>query len=182
MTAFVKPMLMSALGVSCLAIAGTAQMPTPFAPPPPPESVVGLVGQPAPVAVARPTPPATVRVLGDQGGTYRFAPGTAAWSGNEARVLFGFAASAEDAKAAELTRKLLAAKSDDEKDKLRDQIKAALDKAFSERQKAHEEQIKGLEEQLKKLKKMVSDRQDAKAEIIADRMKQLEKDAKGLGW
>lgn len=107
------------------------------------------------------------------------APGS--WSANEARV-FGFMGSQEDVKAQQLTKKLVEAKSDEEKDKLRGEVKAALEKAFAERQKRHEDQIKQLEDQVKKLKKIVSERQENKGEIIADRMKQLEKDAKGLGW
>ena len=39
-----------------------------------------------------------------------------------------------------------------------------------------------LEKQLKRLKEMVSKRREAKADIVADRLVSLEKEAKGLGW
>ncbi|MFO0848854.1 MAG: hypothetical protein U0871_09915 [Gemmataceae bacterium] len=180
MTAFVKPMLTSALAVGCLAVAGGAQQPTPPAPPAAPAlpAFAPVAGQGG-VAVIQTVPgqPATVRNV--QGNALTLAPGS--WSANEARV-FGFMGSADDVKAQQLTKKLVEAKTDEAKEKLRDEIKAALEKAFAERQKRHEDQIKQLEEQVKKLKKIVSERQENKGEIIADRMKQLEKDAKGLGW
>lgn len=180
MTAFVKPMLTSALAVGCLAVAGGAQQPPRPAPPAPPaapsqHAFPWVAGEQGGVTVLQATPgqpPAVART---------FSNGMLSLSGPGDRF-FAFAGSADDVKAQQLTKKLVEAKSDEEKDKLRGDIKAALEKAFAERQKRHEDQIKQLEDQVKKLKKIVSDRQEAKGEIIADRMKQLEKDAKGLGW
>ena len=82
----------------------------------------------------------------------------------------------------QLAKELANAKSDTEKEKLHDKLVEALNKAFDERQTRQEQEIKALEAQVKKLKEMVSKRQEAKKDIIADRVKQLEREAKGLGW
>jgi hypothetical protein len=88
----------------------------------------------------------------------------------------------DDPKTRELAKKLVDAKDDEAKEKLRGELKAALAKAFDDRLKGQEKQIAELEAQLKRLREMVGKRKDAKADIIADRLTALEKEAKGLGW
>ena len=87
-----------------------------------------------------------------------------------------------DAEAIRLTRQLTDAKTDADKDKLKEKLKDLLVKQFDERQKRHEKELEALEAQVKKLKEMVNKRQDNKREIIDERIKQLQRDAQGLGW
>ncbi len=161
MTSFVKPVLFAGLCVGCLALGGGAQTPAPpTAPAPPtPAVVVGSVGQGE-------FPFTDITLPGVPGGRVWYAHG------------FG----AADAEALKLARQLAEAKSDAEKEKLRDKMKEVLDKAFEERQKRHEKEIEQLEAQVKRLKEMVAKRKEAKREIIEERIKQLQREAAGLGW
>jgi uncharacterized protein YlxW (UPF0749 family) len=160
MKVFVKTVLFSGLGLSCLALGSGAQTPPP-APPKVPSVVVG--GQlPPPV----PAPP------GVYSGTTFMRSGDRVWA---------YSVTAEDGKAVELARKMAAARGE-EKEKLEKQLTEVLNKSFDDRQKRHEKEIEALEAQVKKLKEMVSKRKVNRDEIIAERMKQLERDASGLGW
>ncbi len=84
--------------------------------------------------------------------------------------------------AVRLAKQIADAKSDTDKEKLRDKLKDVLNKAFDARQKQHEQEIAALEKQIDRLKKMVEKRQENKKEIIEERTKQLLREAQGLGW
>jgi hypothetical protein len=163
MIALVKPSLFAGLCVGCLALNGGAQPPVP-APPAPPVTVIQ----------------ATPSVAG-QGGSYRVAP-LAATAGSDGRTFYAYGFGAADAESLKLARQINDAKTDEDKEKLRGKLEDILDKAFAERQKRHEKEIEALEAQVKKLKAMVDKRGKNKREIIDERVKQLERDAAGLGW
>jgi hypothetical protein len=161
MTAFGKPALFAGLCVGCLALGGGAQTPAPPSPP-------------------SPVTPALPAAVAGQGGYGGFAPLATTVQGDRVYYAYGFGAA--DAEALKLARQINDAKTDTDKDKLRDKMKDVLDKAFEERQKRHEKEIEALEAQIKKLKAMVDKRKENKREIIDERVKQLQRDAAGLGW
>lgn len=163
MISFVKRSLFAGLSVGCLALGGGAQTPAPAPPATPP----------APVNVFQPAQ----AVVAGQGG---YSGLTATVNGD--RVLYAYGFGAADAEALKLARQIADAKSDTDKEKLRDKMKEVLDKAFEEKQKQHEKQIESLEAQIKKLRSMVEKRKENKKEIIEERVKQLQRDAAGLGW
>lgn len=161
MKSFVKSALFSAVGVGCLALGSGAQQPAPPAPPTTPAPVVYGQG-------------ATALIPGQGTYTGRFATtenGTTIWY-----------AGSHDHETMAIAKQLAAAKGESEKEKLREKLLESLNKAFDDRQKRQEKEIENLEAQVKRLKEMVSKRQEAKKEIIAERVKQLEREAKGLGW
>jgi hypothetical protein len=166
MTAFVKPLMVCGFAVGSLAVAGGQQFPDPPQPPaaPTPPSLPATAGRPALMTTAD-------GVVYAQGGGFGGSFGRG-----------GFSPFGDDPRTKELVKKLVDAKDDEVKEKLRGELKTALAKAFDDRLKNQEKQVEELEKQLKKLKEMVGKRKEAKAEIIADRMTALEKDAKGLGW
>jgi hypothetical protein len=159
MASFVKPVLFAGVCVGCLALGSGAQTP------PPPTA---------------PAPPTPAVVLGGQGGLPSMPGITATVFGDRMYYAHGFGAA--DAEALKLAKQLADAKSDAEKEKLRDKMKEVLDKAFDERQKRHVKEIEQLEAQIKKLKEMVEKRKKNKEEIIEERIKQLQREAAGLGW
>ena len=84
--------------------------------------------------------------------------------------------------AEQLAQQLAAAKSDSDRDKIKDQLSDLLGKQFDQRQKRHQEEIKQLEDQIKKLKDLVDKRQENRREIISRRLDQIVKESQGLGW
>lgn len=168
MTAFVKPLLLSSFAAGSLAVAGSQRgtPPTPTAPPAPP----------VPGVPALPTADVIIQGVPDMpGGGLALRPGGVT-------SYRGFSPFGDDPRTRELVRKLVDAKDDDARDKMRSDLKQALGKAFDDRLRSQEKQVEDLEKQLRRLKEMVSKRREAKAEIVADRITALEKDAKGLGW
>lgn len=165
MTSFVKPSLFAGLCVGCLALGGGAQTPAP----------------PSPLIPPVPTVEATPAAVAGQGGSYRVAP-LANTVGDGGRVFYTYGFGAADAEALKLARQIADAKTDADKEKLRDKMKDVLDKVFEDRQKRHEKEIESLEAQVKRLKTMVEKRKENKKEIIDERVKQLQRDAAGLGW
>jgi hypothetical protein len=162
MTSFLKPVLFAGVCVGCLAVAGGAQTPAP------------------PVAAPPPVPaPGAAVILGGTGQA-EFLSGDHVLTTDRVWYAQGFGRA--DGEALKLAKQIAEAKTDGEKDKLRDKMKDVLDKAFEERQKRHEKEIDALEAQVKRLKEMVSKRKEAKREIIDERMKQLQREAAGLGW
>jgi len=162
MKPFVKSALFASLGVTCLALGSGAQQPPPV-----------------------PTPAPAAPVIYGQSGTTVLQPGTGVYTGRLATTdgtTTLWMTAGHDHETMKLAKDLAAAKSDSEKDKIKDKLLDALNKAFDQRQKHQEKEIEALEKQVAKLKEMVSKRQEAKKEIIADRVKQLEREAKGLGW
>jgi hypothetical protein len=84
--------------------------------------------------------------------------------------------------AEQLAQQLAAAKSDSDRDRIKNQLAGILAKQFDQRQKRHEEEIKQLEEQIRKLKELVNKRQENRGEIIGARLEQIVKESQGLGW
>ncbi|SRR6266536_6386417 len=166
MKSFVKSALFAGLGVGCLALGSGAQQPAPTPP-----------LAPAPIVVTGQGTTATYFPAQGAPGTY---PGRVLTADGTTKLWSVY--DAHDGEAHKLAKQLADAKTDTDKDKVRDKLKEHLNKTFDDRQKRHEKEIAALEEQVKKLKEMVAKRQDVKKEIIDDRMKQLEREAKGLGW
>jgi hypothetical protein len=169
MNVFVKSALFAALGVCTLAMGSGAQPPNPPpAPVPPPP--VDPFGQP---------PHTTTIVRTADGVTNTVTLVEPQIHG--LHQLYGHFDQA-DTQVVQLAKQIVEAKADAEKDKLKDKLKETLNKQFDDRQKRHEKELEALEAQVKKLKEMVSKRQENKKEIIEERTKQLEREAKGLGW
>jgi hypothetical protein len=170
MIPLMKPLLLTAMGVGCLSLTESQEPVPPAAPPAPP----ALPGMPAAASAPFQGPAGfngRIAVAG-QGGSF-YAPGeNVVWSRT-----FG-----EDPAVKTMVKKMVEAKDDEVKEKLRAEVKTALSKAFDERLKGQQKQIEELEKQLDKLKAMVNKRKEAKAEIVADRLAYLEKDVKGLNW
>ena len=105
---------------------------------------------------------------------------------NRTQPVFAYSFSPEESglshQAEQLAHQLAAAKSDSDRDKIKDQLSDLLGKQFDQRQKRHEEEIKQLEAQIKKLKDTVDKRQENRREIIARRLDQVVKESQGLGW
>lgn len=156
MKMFVKSILFAGLGVCCLTLASDARQSGPAAVSAPPATTAGdpLVASPFifPAVDGRPT----YR-------SYAVVDGT-------------------DGRASQLAKQIADAKTDDEKEKMKSALKELLVKQFDDRQKRHEQEIATLEAQVKKLKEMVAKRSENKKEIIDERTRQLEREAKGLGW
>lgn len=161
MTAFLKPVLFTGLGVCCLTLGVGAQT----APPAPPQ----------PALPGFPTAPA--RVAPTAQGSYSASPLTLAYGQNTFYTVDG-----QDQESRNLAKAVANAKGDGDIEKARDKLKDHLDKQFEARQKRHEDEVKALEEQVKKLKDMIGKRKENKREIIDERSKQLVRDAQGLGW
>ncbi len=166
MKAYTKVLILAALGVSCLTLNTGAQQPA-------------TAGKPV-------VPPATSPE--DHLLTPLYIPGAsydAQW-GNRLSATSGFNVlkvyAPADADTLNLTKQLSEAKSDGDKEKIKEKLKELLLKQFDEKQKRHEKELEALEAQVKKLKEMVGKRQDNKKDIVEERMKQLQRDALGLGW
>ncbi len=86
------------------------------------------------------------------------------------------------AEVAQLAHQLAAAKSDDERERLKSRLTASLTAQFEERQQRHEEELKALEDQVKKLRELVDKRKENRRDIIARRLEQIVRDSQGLGW
>ena len=168
MKAYTKVLILAALGVSCLTLNTDAQQ-LPAGQNTPAQPVVPQL----PSAFAQPAylpPPATYGVTRIEDG---LTGNTATWS---------FSHNPVDGETLNLTKQLSDAKTDGDKDKIKEKLKELLLKQFDEKQKRHEKELEALEAQVKKLKEMVGRRQDNKKDIVEERMKQLQRDALGLGW
>jgi hypothetical protein len=87
---------------------------------------------------------------------------------------------AQDAE--QLARRISAAKTESEKDKLVIQLREILEKQFDVRQRRHESEVEELEAQVQKLRERIHKRQDNRSEIISQRLNVVIRDAEGLGW
>jgi hypothetical protein len=94
-----------------------------------------------------------------------YASGSAAQS-EIGRIMGELREATDDAKKAELTKKL----------------EAAVTRSFDEDQKAREAELTKLEERLKKLKDQLDRRRKAKSDIIQLQLKVLTNEAEGLGF
>jgi hypothetical protein len=84
--------------------------------------------------------------------------------------------------AARLAKALGEAKSDTEREKLKDQLSKVLESQFDQRQKRHANEIAALEARVKKLKDLLARRQENRREIVSKRLDQILSEAQGLGW
>ena len=168
MKAYAKVLILAALGVSCLTLNTGAQQPA-TVPLLPAQTASPTVGNIAPLAF----PPAIAYLNPLQWGERLTTAGNT--------NVYGFI-TAVDGETFNLTKQLSDAKTDGDKDKLKDNLKELLVKQFDDRQKRHEKELEALEAQVKKLKEMVGKRQENKKDIVEERMKQLQRDALGLGW
>lgn len=78
--------------------------------------------------------------------------------------------------------KLHSAKSDDDKDSARTELKDALAEQFDEYLEQQSKELDRMEEKLSKLRKQWEKRRDAKGELVTLRLQMLENEANGLGW
>ena len=166
MKAYTKVLILAALGVSCLTLNTGAQQPlvienvrTQPAPPPMPAPFVQPAYPPPPMSF----PSGSRQVL------MQPEYGTAIFTRADGETL-------------NLTKQLSEAKTDGDKEKIKEKLKELLLKQFDEKQKRNEKELEALEAQVKKLKEMVGKRQDNKKDIVEERVKQLQRDALGLGW
>jgi hypothetical protein len=90
--------------------------------------------------------------------------------------------SEQEAKAREIITKYKATEDEKERGKLVDDLTTAVSEQFDARQEAREGELKQLEEQLRKLRELHARRAKGKDEIVRDRVRQLLRDADGLGW
>jgi flagellar hook-basal body complex protein FliE len=82
----------------------------------------------------------------------------------------------------EAVGKLSKAKSDEERAEARAELKEVLNEQFEQYLKQQAKELDRLQAKLKKLQSQLDKRRDAKEEIVALRMKQLENEVNGLGW
>lgn len=157
-------------GVTRVEVVEVDDEPTPPAPPPPARAAAqstrpgpGVIGGPGTVVGGGMMPPGA----GGVGGGFGYFPA---------------APSPEEANIQSLARRLAGATDDEVRAKFRTDLRLALTRAFDDRLKTQVKQLADLEKQLKRLKDALGKRREARAEIVADRLAHLEKEAKGLGW
>jgi hypothetical protein len=83
---------------------------------------------------------------------------------------------------AQLARKYVEAKKEDEKRDIRKQLTEVLNRQFDQHVQQQQHELEELEKQIAKLKEVVRKRLDAKSTIVDRRIEQLIQDAEGLGW
>lgn len=69
-----------------------------------------------------------------------------------------------------------------ERETIRDQLNDVLTKHFEVRQQIRESELEELEAQVQRLRELHNRREQAKDQIVRDRLQQLLRDAEGLGW
>ena len=120
-----------------------------------------------------PLPPTPARIIGQRMSIPIVAGDTRSRSKEEINLAH---------EADELARQLGAAKSDSDRDQLKDKLGAVLEKQFDLRQQRHEGEIEALEARVERLKDLVQKRRENRREIVARRLDQILRDAQGLGW
>jgi hypothetical protein len=87
---------------------------------------------------------------------------------------------------AELTRTLLAkyqeSSNQDERKKLGEDLESVITEHFEIRQKIRAHELEELNAQIRRLQELHDRREQDKSQIISDRLRQLLRDAEGLGW
>ncbi len=107
-------------------------------------------------------------------GTVYVAP---AWSSQQYQV-----SHEQDAKTRELVSQYNATDDEKTRAKVLEDLSKAVSEQFDSRQEARETELKQLEEQLRKLRELHARRAKEKDQIVRDRVRQLLRDADGLGW
>ena len=91
-----------------------------------------------------------------------------------------------DREHAESTRTLLAryqkSSDQDERKELSEELEKVITEHFEIRQKIRAHELEELNEQIRRLQALHDRREQDKSQIIGDRMRQLLRDAEGLGW
>ena len=87
----------------------------------------------------------------------------------------------QEGKCAKLTKEYRDAQTDEEKAKIRAELKQILDQLFDKKQGENEARVKQLEDQISKLKARNEERVKSKAEIVEKRLEQLTPE-KNLEW
>ena len=91
-----------------------------------------------------------------------------------------------DREHAESTRTLLAryqkSSDQDERKKLSEELEKVITEHFEIRQKIRAHELEELNEQIRRLQALHDRREQDKSQIIGDRLRQLLRDAEGLGW
>jgi hypothetical protein len=87
---------------------------------------------------------------------------------------------------AESTRRLQseyrAATNPDEREKLSDELERVISEHFEIRQKMRAQELEDLQKQIRRLQELHDRREQEKNQIISDRLRQVLRDADGLGW
>lgn len=149
------------------------------------QSAQSQVNEKTPARIARPvlappnaaaTYPSSTITYAPQagaGGPYAFFAGTS----EQAQT-----AAAHEQKARELLSKYSATENQEERAKLVEQLSSVVSEQFEARQQARQQELERLEEQLKKLRQLHDRRASEKSQIVEDRVRQLLREADGLGW
>jgi hypothetical protein len=83
---------------------------------------------------------------------------------------------------ASLVREYAQAKEEGQREKVKANLSAALEKQFDLQQKRRSEEVARIEAELKKLRELMRKRTDARQTIVEKRLDQLLREAEGLGW
>ena len=88
----------------------------------------------------------------------------------------------QNKKIAMLTNELRGADSDEEKQKIKDELKTELEKQYDLYLEQHEQPLKQLEERLAKLREEFEWRKNARNDLVKLRLDTIWYDSQGLGW
>jgi hypothetical protein len=70
----------------------------------------------------------------------------------------------------------------DERKKLSEELEQVITKHFEIRQKIRARELEELQSQIRRLQELHERRQQEKSQIVADRLRQVLREAQGLGW
>jgi hypothetical protein len=134
--------------------------------------------------------PVPIGVSDASGNTVQFTPAAGTTPGQFYTNFFGQAAVHQAAPLHDeyeaRTRKLVAdyrnASNDQDKKKLVDDLAKAIETQFDVRQENRAKTLKQLEDQMKRLRDLHERRTREKNQIVQDRLRQLLRDADGVGW
>jgi len=88
----------------------------------------------------------------------------------------------QDAEVRKLVTEYHATQDENRRARIEKELPALIAKEFDARQEAREQELKQLKEQLQKLQELHVKRSKQKEQIVEERVRQLLRDAEGLGW
>ena len=97
-------------------------------------------------------------------------------------MVFGSPAAQQDGEVRRLMDHYRATKDENERARIAKELPGLIAMQFDARQEARERELKQLEDQLQKLKELHAKRGQQKEQIIDERVRQLLREADGLGW
>jgi hypothetical protein len=97
-------------------------------------------------------------------------------------VMANPACAEQDAEVHKRVEEYRATQDEKERARIAKELPDLIAKEFDARQEAREQELKQLEEQLHKLKELHAKRGQQKEQIVEERVRQLLRDADGLGW